>query len=117
MGLGYPPPSRIHCLARARISDGHYHYIRFHSRRSGNDSPGIASPLVTPILKLKLAADSIARQEPIHRIDINQTTNSADWPGYGDNVQKTLDYVERANAASKAKSGFLAIISHECGRR
>ena len=27
--------------------------------------------------------------------------------------QKTLDYVDRADTASKAKSGFLAIISHE----
>ena len=70
--------------------------------------------LVTPILKLKLAADSIARQEPIHRIDINSNDELGRLARDMEIMsQKTLDYVERANAASKAKSGFLAIISHE----
>ena len=72
------------------------------------------SLLVTPILKLKLAADSIARQEPISRIDINSNDELGRLARDMEMMsQATHDYVERANAANKAKSGFLATMSHE----
>ncbi|WP_193173202.1 ATP-binding protein [Nisaea nitritireducens] len=72
------------------------------------------SLLVTPILKLKLAADSIARQEPISRIDINSNDELGRLARDMETMsQATHDYVERANAANKAKSGFLATMSHE----
>lgn len=72
------------------------------------------SLLVTPILKLKLAADSIARQVPISRIDINSNDELGRLARDMEIMsQATHDYVERANAANKAKSGFLATMSHE----
>lgn len=72
------------------------------------------SLLVTPILKLKLAADSIARQEPISRIDINSNDELGRLARDMEMMSRaTHDYVERANAANKAKSGFLATMSHE----
>ncbi|MEP3116096.1 ATP-binding protein [Nisaea sp.] len=70
--------------------------------------------LVTPILKLKMAADSIARQEPISRIDINSNDELGRLARDMEIMSRaTHDYVERANAANKAKSGFLATMSHE----
>tara|TARA_E500000318_G_scaffold53745_1_gene50009 strand:- start:1189 stop:3108 length:1920 start_codon:yes stop_codon:yes gene_type:complete len=72
------------------------------------------SLLVTPILKLKLAADSIARQEPISRIDINSNDELGRLARDMETMSQSIhDYVERANAANKAKSGFLATMSHE----
>ncbi len=72
------------------------------------------SLLVTPILKLKLAADSIARQESISRIDIDSNDELGSLARDMETMsQSTHEYVERANAANKAKSGFLATMSHE----
>ena len=72
------------------------------------------SLLVTPILKLKLAAESIARQEPISRIDINSNDELGRLARDMETMSHSIhDYVERANAANKAKSGFLATMSHE----
>lgn len=72
------------------------------------------SLLVTPILKLKLAADSIARHEPISRIDIDSNDELGRLARDMEMMSQSIhDYVERANAANKAKSGFLATMSHE----
>jgi len=70
--------------------------------------------LVGPIVKLKLAAEAIARHEEISEIDVTSDDELGRLARDMEKMSRSIhDYVERANAASKAKSAFLATMSHE----